>query len=273
MSDSNTYQAVRIGDIADWRLIATLSRDGMTAYLKNTENPTEGVVTLFSEKWDAEGADLLHKIESAVYDHPQILDDFTADIAVVAPKSMWIPTHILDEDEEDVVAGSDMFRAVYPVEEEDVMTDELGDMSCLYTLAPGLPAFIQRTFAGARVRCHFSVLAERFRERGADIPRVYCDIREGEADFLAFDGRKMLMAATHRWTAPADIKYHVFNILAVYGLDPASVQVSLSGLKEVKTDLMKDLRKDVAFVMLTMLPSLAGKKTDMPTVASLLMRG
>ncbi len=33
---------------------------------------------------------------------------------------------------------------------------------------------------------------------------------------------------------------------------------------------MKDLRKDIAFVMLTLLPSVAG--TDMPLAAALLLR-
>ena len=50
MNESSTYQAVRIGDIADWRLICSVSSRGMSAYLRHV-SPTEPVVTLFDEKW------------------------------------------------------------------------------------------------------------------------------------------------------------------------------------------------------------------------------
>ncbi len=111
----------------------------------------------------------------------------------------------------------------------------------------------------------------RSRERGADESRVFIDIREGEADFIAFYGRSLLAGVTHRWHDPADIQYHLFNIMQVYGLDPASVQVSLSGLRDIKTGLMRELRRDISYVMLTMVPS-PGAKAELPLVGSLLLR-
>lgn len=102
------------------------------------------------------------------------------------------------------------------------------------------------------------------------MPRVYIHIREQEADFLLFDGTRFLLGATHQWHAQDDIKYHLFNIMDVYGLDPRNVQVSLSGLRDLKSSLMKDLRKDVTYVMLTMLPSVA--RRDIPLSAALLIR-
>lgn len=267
MNDSNTYQAVRIGDIADWRLICIISQDGMSAYLKHVD-PTEDIVTLFDEKWTADSDSLLQKIENAVYDHPQVLDDFSADIVIVAPKSVWVPTKLVADDDDEACS---LFNRIYTADFADIMSEESKEAVCLYMLAPGLQAFLQRTFPGARVHSHLAVMVSRFRERSADMPRVYAEIRESQVDFIAFDRQKLLMAATHNWSAPQDIEYHLFNIMNVYGLDPAEVQVSLSGLRDVKTDLMRDLRKHINYVMLTMMPGI-GAKAGMSLPAALMMR-
>lgn len=267
MNESNTYQAVRIGDIADWRLICVISAQGMGAWLRHV-NPTQELVTLFDEKWNAESETLLERIENAVYDHPQVLDDFTADIAVVAPRSIWVPSELVADDDEEAAR---LYTQIYTAEESDIISGTAGDATCLCSLVPGLSAFLQRTFPGARVHPHMSVLARRFRERGSDEPRVFIDIRDGEADFLAFDRSRLLMGATHVWHDPADIQYHLFNIINVYGLDPSEVQVSLSGPRDLKTDLMRELRRTLAYVMLTMMPGI-GSKADMPLAGSLLLR-
>lgn len=266
MNDSNTYQAVRIGDISDWRMIASISATGMGAWLKN-DDPMREVEAMFVQTWNSPEEDILRNIENAVYDHPQLLDDFSSDITVIAPKSIWVPTELVDENEEE---ASRLYNQVYSAEESDIMNEEVDGATCLFTLTPGLNAFLQRTFPGARVHSHLGVMARRFRERSADMPRVYLEIRDAEVDILAFDRREMLMAATHRWYSPNDIQYHLFNILNVYGLNPAEVQVSLSGLKDVKSKLMTELRKTIAYVMFTMMPS-PGAKAEMPVSASLLL--
>ena len=268
MNESNTYQAVRINDVAEWRLLCCISETGISAYLKNS-NPTEEIKVLFEEKWQADPDSLLEKIENAVYDHPQVLDDFTADIVIVAPKSIWVPTELVEDDEENAAY---LYNQVYDAEDYDVMTEAMGDATNLYSLVPGLNAFLQRTFPGARIHSHIAVMAARFRERNSDMPRIYAEIRSNKVDILAFDRRNLLMAATHTWHEVSDIQYHLFNIMNVYGLDPKEVQVSLSGLRDEKNTLMRELRKSVNYVMLTMLPSVGGK-TGMPTPLALLLRG
>lgn len=267
MNDSKTYQAVRIGDIADWRLICVIGSHGMSAYLKHTD-PTQDIVTLIDERWNVAPEDLLPKIEAAVYDNPQVLDDFTADIAIIAPKSIWVPTELVRDDDE---LAAEQYKKVYEAEDGDVMVDEVGEATCLYTLVKGLSAFLKRTFPGANVRSHMGVLARRLSERSADMPRVYVDIREGECDFLAFDRRDLMMGSTQTWHSPHDIRYHLWNILNVYGLNPEEVQVSISGQRELKNELMRELRQDITYVMLTMIPSI-GVKAGMPLAGALMLR-
>lgn len=266
MNDTKVYTAVRTGDTADWRLICEISAGRMSAFLKHSD-PTRAIETLFDTRW-SQSEDVLQKIEETVYDHPQVLDDFTADIAIIAPKSLWVPSHLVEEDEEEAVR---LYNQIYTATEEDLMHERVGDATCLYCLVPGLKAFLQRTFPGSRVHSHLAVMTARFRERTADMPRIYAEIRKGEVDIIAFERKNLLVSATHQWRDPADIQYHLFNVMNVYELDPANVQLSLSGLREVKTELIGELRKTVSYVMLTMMPTLTN--ASLPTAAALLTRG
>lgn len=259
-----SYTGYRIDDTAEWRMVIYLSSSGMSAYLKNLVNPLEPVVALFEENWQDDDRELLSRIESAVYDHPQLLDDFSTEIVVCSSRSLWIP----DEYAGDYDEQARLYNIVYKAEEEDIMSDSFDGMTCLFTLAPGLPAFLRRTLSGARVSSHLGVLVKRFRTRGADMPRLYVDIREKEVDFVGLDDRKLLIASTQEWRDPNDIAYHIFNIMDVYGLDPGNTQVSLSGLRDIKQGLVKTLREQISFVMLTMMPS-AVQKRDMPITAAI----
>lgn len=233
--------------------------------MKNEEDPTEPVVPLFSEKYPDDDNVLKH-IETIVYDHPQLLDDFSTDIVVSTERALWVPTSELDE------PGSEerLYNEVYKADEEDIFIDELDDMTCLYTLVPGLQSFIRRTLPGARTWCQQTVGVRRFRDRGADMPRIYIDIRGGEADFIGFDGRQLLISTTHPWRDKMEIAYHLFNIMDVYGLDPAGCQVNLSGLRDVKNALMQELREHLKYVMFTMLPS-AVARSEMPLSVAMLV--
>lgn len=268
MEENNGYRAVRIGDPSDWRLVMVIGSTGVEAYLRNVENPMDEVETLFVEEWPSEDSGLLERIEGAVYDHPQLLDDFAADISVETPYALWAPEAVIDSDDD---PGDRIFTTVYAARDEDIMRDYLEDKVCLYTLTPGLQGFLQRTFPGARIRCHQTVMVTRLEDRVVDMPRVYIDIRKGWADFVAFEGRKLLMSVTHEWREKEDIRYHLFNLLESYGLDPKEVHVSLSGLRDEKSELLKSLRQDVAYVMMTMVPGIA-TKAGMSLTAALLMR-
>lgn len=264
----NKYQAVRIGDPSDWRLVMVISERGMEAYLRNVVDPMAEVAVMFRESWESKGQELLDRVESAVYDHPQLLDDFSADIAIVTPRVIWVPSQVADSADD---PGASLYNVIYTAEDEDIMRDYQADKVCLYSLTRGLQAFLQRTLPGARVRCHQSVLVERFTERGGDVPQVYIDIRKGEADFVVVRDKSLLLSVTHEWGSHDDIRYHLFNILDVYGLDPKEVHVSLSGSRSDRDGLTASLRGEVAFVMRTMVPGIAAK-ADMSLPAALMMR-
>jgi len=266
VEEISTYKAVRIDDTADWRLIVYISRTGMSAYLKNEEDPTEPVITLFSRSWDADDDALLQRIETAVYENPQLLDDFSTDIVIVTEKTLWAPRKLMDESE----GEEEIFNKVYKASYEDIFIDELDDKICMYTLVDGLQPFLRRTLPGARTRCQQTLEVSRYVDRFADMPRLYVDIRDGEADYIAFDGKRLLIAATHLWKDKMEIAYQVFNIMDIYGLDREECQVSLSGKREIKGEMMLFLREHIKYVMLTMMPG-AVAKSDLPFAVGLLL--
>lgn len=247
----STYRGVRIDDTAEWRLVIHISDCGMSAYLKNLENPLEQLITLFDEEWPRDEKSLLSHIEQMVYDHPQIMDDFSTEIVICTPRTVWAPAEICMD--EDLSVAS--FRRVFDVDDEDVMVDVGARVGVMYSLVPGLSAFLRRTLSGVRISSHQNVMFRRFSSRGGELPCLFVNIRKGEADYILLDDRKLQLAVTHPWHDPMDIAYTVFNIMDVYSLPKDATQVSLSGEREPKQFLLKQLREQVAYVMLTMVPT------------------
>lgn len=240
----------------------------MSAFLKNEEDPMEPLIKLFSDSWVRDDESLLRRIETVVYDHPQLLDDFSTEIVINTERALWIPRTEVDPDgkngdEADYRDETELYNLVYKADEEDIFIDEDKDKLCLYTLVPGLQAFIRRTLPGARTWCQQTLAVRRFADQVADLPRLYVDIRDGEADYYAFDGRKLLLAATHFWRDKMDIAYQIFNICDIWKLDLNGTQVMLSGKRDVRNDLMGVLREHLQYVMLTMLPS-SVSKSELP---------
>lgn len=265
MEDKNKYLAVRIDDAANWRLTIYISRRKISAYLKNEDDPTEPVATLFCETIECDESELLREIEEAVEYHPQLLDDFSTDIIICTDKVIWVPNTEIEK-----YGEQEVYNKVYKASEEDIFLDEVEDMTCLYTLVDGLLPFIKRTLPGARTWNQQTVTVRRFIERVTDVPRIFVEIREKEADYIGFDGKRMLFAVTHpRRDIESPVK-EIINLAEVFELNPRECQISVSGPRDEKTELIKMLREHFSYVMLTMIPS-AVATHEMPQAVSMLV--
>ncbi len=262
------YTSFRIDDTAEWKLVIFISDTGMSAYLKNIENPLEGVLELFAEKWERDEASLLDRIENCIYNHPQVLDDFATDIIICTDKLLWMPKSVAEDESE----MAEQFNMVFSEDENNIFSESDESVCCVYSSAAGLPGFLRRTIPGARVQSHLAVLYNKFRKQVNDEPTLYVDIREDEADYLLIESGKLLLGATHSWHNPMDIGYMVMNVFRVYGINPKSATVSISGNFADKQELVKILREQIAFVMFTKIPTVVSK-ISMPLSAALsLMR-
>ncbi len=259
-----TYTSVRIDDTVEWRLVIFVSERGMSAYLKNLENPLENIVTLFEESWDQDESMLLHRIEECVYNHPQLLDDFATEIIICSPRALWFP----EKESRDPERLLQLYGEVYPVDGTDLFEDEREGMTCAYSLVAGLPSFLRRTLSGAKVSCHQGVLVSKFIKQNNESPVLYIDIRVDDADYILIDNGKLLLASTHQWHNMMDIGYMAMNIFDVYGLNPKMAQVSLSGETSDKQELVKIMREQISYVMFTLVPT-AVSKVKMPLSAAI----
>lgn len=213
MNGGNYFSgAAGFTDTGQWRLFISIASGGVSAFLKNLVDPDQPPVALFKRHWEGREEDLLANIESAVYDNPGMLDDFSTHIVVSAPRSLWIPAEYVEDGEFD----ENLFTAVYPAEPEDIHLDSDDDVcACAYTLVPGLNSFLQRTLPGCKVSSHLSVLKAALGRReqslsaasGADRRALYLILHEGLADIFAFSGGDFLCAASRSLSNQSDLIY------------------------------------------------------------------
>lgn len=220
-----TLTAADYADTGQWRLIVRIFTDGVTAHLENTLHDDVEPQELFSTHWEKGGSSLLQLIENAVYDHPRVLDDFSARIVVYDPRTLFMPTELLVDTEG---AEEGYYTAVYESEPSDVMCESDKDVTAAFTMTPGLKGFLNRTFPGARISCHLMVALQKHRRTESGL-RMVIDNRINEADFILLDDDRLLSASTHPLSADSDIAYHAFNIMEVYGLKPADVRIIAEG--------------------------------------------
>lgn len=254
-------------DTGQWRLIIHISRTGMSAFLRHISDNTKPIVEMFRKQWEiTEGADLLNHIENCVYDHPGLLDDYSTDIIIETPITTFVPSDIIDGEEN---IEEDIFSALYPGNNRELMTDRIGDVTVLFSLCDGLDGFLSRTIPGARVRNDLAILVENFMHRHSEEPRVYVDIHPGVVNIFGFNHSGLLAASTRAWEHEDDIAYMIFQILQTYSIPPEQTQVYLSGLTDTRTSLTEKLRRYCCYVVKTTLPEITEKYNLPPAIAIL----
>ncbi len=236
----NGLTAADYADTGQWRLILKIYTTGITAHIENTIHTDLEPQLLFSTDWEADDDNLLRNIENAVYDHPRVLEDYSARIIVYDPHTLFIPTEIAEEEE-----GSEenIYAAVYANGSNDVIVDVDKDLTAVHCLVKGLKGFLSRTFPGAKVESNLmnKVRTLRINNEGC---RMTVDVRGKEADFVLLDGGNLLSASTHPYNTDTDVAYNAFNILDVYGLKIQAIPIVITG--ESSTDKLRSIVKTLS---------------------------
>lgn len=268
MNNSDIYDGYTSpgADPSERRLTVYLSSSGVKAYLKHTLDATAGYRTLIDSKWTCDPAEVLRHIENAVYDHPEVLDDYECDVLVESDKVMWVPAEIAEDDD----IRNTVYTSLYTADPDDIFTDYPDEndngLASLYYLCPGLPAFLRRTFPGARVTSQQTQLYRRFKGRVSDDASAFADLRNGQMDVLIFNGQNLLMGATHPYSDENDASYHILNCLRQTDTDISKCEIYLSGDRETRTAIIADLRDESNYVRNAMLPRIDSPE-GMPTAA------
>lgn len=256
---SSEISAADLADTGLWRLIVNISASSVQAWLKNLADKEMPPVQLFSSRFaDDNAAGVLSYIENAVYDHPRVLDDFSADIIMETEKTLWFP----DDIAEDNTAASSLFNQVYTADADDIFRDEFSDCSALYFLCPGLNGFIQRTFPGCRIHSHQGVIFDRYSRETDENPAIYVDIHQRLTTFMAFNANSLLFALSRPSLSDNEIVYTIFNAIQTYSLPAPETHIFMTGDKQRRMNISSMLRQSVGIVMPTSLPAYA-KDADM----------
>lgn len=216
-------------DTGQWRLVISISSTEMTGMLCNVTSPDTDPLLMFHRQWEA-GNNILKEVETTVYDNPRILDDFATHIIVTAPKTLWIPSDLTEDEEYDPKS----FTAFYDALPDDIFTDFLDEEVCLYSLASGLGSFLSRTLPGSRISSHLTVLKEFYSKSAANGNNIFVDLRSREADILLFMDGRFTSAATHPIKDVLNLEHYLQILCYAYDVDIPSVRLTLCGEGESK---------------------------------------
>lgn len=235
--------AADMADTGQWRLEAIISRFGIRALLRAIGRPGVPVRILLDVSWPGDEDELLRRIENAVYDHPQVLDDYSARIIIDTPLTLWIPRERISPDDD----LPRIFTSVYGGKEDDVMIDDKGDDSpvALYSLTPGLKAFLGRTFPGARFLSLQSLLIDEALRLFPQEPGILTTIRPCATDITAVSEGHLAAIATRPHMPPSDAVYHTLNTLSTLGFDPGDTGVTIAGEEEHASEALDSLSRFV----------------------------
>ena len=251
-------------DTGQWHLTAYFSRHRAFASLRHLTDPAVPRRVLFDTRWNAEGGELLKKTEGIVYENPAVLDDYSADIVIAAQDTLFIPASIDDE-----CAAEKCYAAVYRNADPDDMITEKDDddLQAISVGAPGLKAFLGRTFPGTRTGSQAMALMRKFRNCPGGGTRIHLHLEDGECLTMAFDGRRLYAAPlTTPRLPPTPSMPRCFTTNA-YSLNPETTEVFVSGDHKTRGELATMLRRHISCAMHTMLPS--GLDENLPLAAAL----
>lgn len=266
MNDLNLARGTDRADTGQWRLVIYITRTSLEAWLQPLADRRASRRIVRSE-WEAigDGPDLLSKIENTVYDNPQLLDDYSADIIIETDRAMWVPAEIGDDEEQ----AEEIFNTVYGCDPEDMMTDRGDGKTLLWWLTPGLPAFLSRTFPGARVSAHQSVIVsylDRIQLPEGEVSVL--NTRPGSCDVVLFKDGQLQTASTQRAANPEEAIYRLLRASEVYGFSPREGHIAVrdeSGDDSALSDALDSLRLDAT--------TLIDEERQMPTAALIALSG
>ncbi|MCH5228645.1 MAG: DUF3822 family protein [Muribaculaceae bacterium] len=219
--------AADFADTGQWRLFLKIGCAGLEAFLENTLHPEIEPQFLCSASWDINKDNLRKNIEEAVYSNPRLLDDFATRIILYDPRTLFIPSEIV---EERLGAEEQIYKKVYTAEETDIMTDFDKDITAAWCLAPGIKSFLMRTFPGARITCNLMEKVRNLRKTNRGIS-LFVFARKNEADLILLKGSDLISASTHEWRHPDDLAFLALNLLDVYGIKPEDTGITTVNLE------------------------------------------
>ena len=200
--------------------------------------------------------DSLQSLEDAVYDTPELLNEYKrVRVVVHSQHFVLLPIDTADED------CATLVRSAFPADDGDVAVSAmpLNGIKIAYLLPRGMQAFLGRTLNYPQLYHHLCPLCEHFKSMnpGADISRMFLNLNGESMDMAIYRKGTFLCANSYQFTNAQDAAYFALNAWRSNGLDQLIDELQLMGDRTMRATMTPMLREFVKFVMPAEYPAAA----------------
>lgn len=248
-TEKYSHPNIDLTDSKNLHLLLAINPDGLRAYFYNKES---GETTEYMHKsWHDNETNPLSQIEDAVYDCPDILNDFSTTVIIESDKLILAPLSQSDNEED----AEMLLNYVYNEENIDLFTETVGDKKIIYSTAKGLKSFLNRTFSTEDIHCHLSPIINFCRNTLTVGEQMFVNLRKNRLDIAAFRNGNLLTANTFDWKEISDAAYYILNAWSISDFNQQEARLNITGNKNLRDELTSILRKYINYVMLPSLPN------------------
>ena len=200
--------------------------------------------------------DSLQALEDAVYDTPELLNEYKrARVVVHSQHFVLLPQEADDDDCRMLV------RQAFPDDNGDAAVCALpgNGVKIAYLMPRGMQAFLGRTFNYPQVVHHLAPLCEYFNEQnhGNDLSRMFLHLDAERMDMAIYRKGKLSCANTYPFSTAEDAAYFALNAWRANGLDQLTDELQLTGDADMRAAMTPALRDYVKYVMPAVYPAAA----------------
>lgn len=224
------------------KLYLTLSGGGIEGLILPVSGGDE--VRKISSVWECPEEEILSRIENAVFDNPELLEDIPARIIVDTPRLMLFPEEL---EEENLIR---LMEITYNASPEDFfISDVIPGVKAAYSLCKRLRGFVTRTFPGIPVTHHILPVISKYISASGE--RMYIAVEDDRVDICVMRGSRIICAVSHKATNVSDKLYFILFVFRTYGLDVNEAQIFFINEHESRAELIGLLRKKIRYVRIS----------------------
>lgn len=239
-----------IDDIKIWHLYILLGKKRLIALFHNKR--TNDIFSYIDYQWSNTDNLSLEQIQNTIYENPLILNGYTTTILIESNYFTIVPSKFIENDED----AYDLMDCIYSTDNADLWIDNIGDETILFNTLSGLQSFLYRTFPESSV--HFQLTPTiNFFKANQSIEKngnIVVNITEEKVEIIAIKNKKLQYSNIFDYKESSDIVYFILNAWNMLGFDQQTDELKVSGVKDIRTQVMPTLRKYINYVMLTTLP-------------------
>ena len=202
------------------------------------------------------GDDTLQGLEDAVYDTPELLNEYQrVRVLVHSRHFVLFPGETSDDD-----CCALVHRAFPDDDGESAVCAMPGNGLKIAWLQPrGMQAFLGRTFSYPQVIHHLVPMCEYFKEQahGTDLSRMFLYFTPEDMDLAIYRGGLLQCVNTYSVTNAHDAAYFTLNAWRAHGMDQLTDELQLLGDEHQRAAVTPELREYIKYVMPAVFPAAA----------------